>query len=145
MPSYLFKCDGCNKSEIIYLEAEFVNNNRNWNKRKCETCNDFMHIAFDPDAIPNFQFKGEAPLGIQSKQAREARKCQAIAEEGFSSKMELEEGMGQAADEEKKRNLTPGTLTTGVAHNPDKEYIKKRDLKKKEESIKMRRKAGVNR
>ena len=146
MPRYTFECTGCAKREIKTISADIVNNNKDWNKVKCPNCLCTMDLVFDVDAIPNFIFKGVPPFGKEVQLKREAKKATAVFDEGFTSSMEIEEGEGLAKDEEKKRGMTPGTLTgniKAVTTKEEKEKIVKRDIVKKELSRKARSKMGL--
>jgi predicted nucleic acid-binding Zn ribbon protein len=146
MPSYNFRCNNCDKSYIVSILADKVNNDKDWNKVPCPKCKELMDMVFDIESIPNFIFKGEPPLGRQVRNKREAEKASHIASQEFESKTELQEGMGRAADLEKEKGLTPGSLTTGVkavSTKEDLQQVRTRDRKKREEAKKARRKMGL--
>jgi predicted nucleic acid-binding Zn ribbon protein len=127
---YDFKCSKCGKEEVHRISADEVNTNPDWNKVECTDCSVIMYRVILSAA---FIFKGEQPLGRQQKQKREAEEAIQISKQPFDSTGEVQTSMGMAAEEEKKRGMTPGTLTSGVKMPETKEKmdsLKKRSADK---------------
>lgn len=141
MPCYDFHCETCNKNEIIRISADVVNNDKNWNKVKCAQCGNLLIQVFSLDHAPGIIFKGTPSAGQEVRNKRQAQKDIEIANTPFESKQEMETGMGLAKEEEKKRGLAEGSLTTGVKMPTTKagmDVVKKRWADKKKLSRKAR-------
>ena len=144
MPRYDFKCDKCSKTVEIQIPADEVIHNPKWNEVSCVTCQELMYVVFSAEHMPGVHWKGkEAPLGMQSKNKREAEKVEEIYREGFRSNTEREDCEGFAKEYEKSQGKTPGALSGGVKAPTSKEEkakIRDRDKKRREESVNKRRK-----
>ena len=138
MPRYDFICSSCHYEQTdVFIKAEELKK-KVW-QPKCDNCQQIMEVVFKK--APGVIWKGEAPPGQQSKNARAADKAMEIFEEGFTSQQELQESMEMAKEEEKKREKPEGLLTTGVK-NPttkeDAEKVRKRASDKAKASRKAR-------
>lgn len=133
MPTYDFKCD-CGYEEEKFIQLSFdgkpVKVTNELNKKlevNCPKCKKLMYQVFNP--YMGVHWKGEAPLGMQSKNRREADKTLAIYREGFTCQSEIKESMDMAKEEEKKRGLTAGSLV-GNRNSLTKEEQKKKSTEK---------------
>lgn len=144
MPRYDFTCNNCKIIEKdIFISAEMVNS-KNWKKR-CDKCNHVMEVYFSPEDAKyiGFSWKGEAPAGQQVRNKKDAKRVEAIFNEGWQSKSEQQEAAEIAKEYEKEKGLVPGTIM-GSRPAPitkaDKEVVRKRDRAKRTQQQAMRRK-----
>lgn len=154
MPTYLFNCNHCGCfEEIKYTFAE-VNNGALEKAISCRSCPKVMVRAYQEEAMTHTVHVQRSLLKPEAlsthaedwKKDREAKKALAIMDEGWESKSEVMDSLGMAKEREKELNKTKGSLTTGVAAavtTEQKEAVKKRDLNKKQEAVKQRKKLGL--
>lgn len=153
MPFYDYSCSKCSKifNTKISIDMDLGPKDRvaklDYDMRnvKCEICGNLMEQFFDIEHAPNFQFKGPQPVGRAGKQNRQTNELIELSNQVPESVTEIQAGLGMAAEMEKQKGLTPGTLTTGVkaiSPNDKKAFdtVKKRDLKKKNEAVRLRKK-----
>lgn len=158
MPVYCFKCPNCEdvldyEVSLSYLKEHYQDNTDNI-KLSCEECSTSMNrdyyqetqgqvIVSKRDVLKPLQLGAHAE---DWKKDRAIKIAQHIAEEPIDGKGELDDIKGVCAEEEKARGKTPGSLTNGVSAPRSKEQreaIIERDRKKRDDSIRKRRKAGV--
>ena len=149
MATYLFKCESCsNDLEITIPITEELK------PPNCEICNKEMIRDYESEfSTHSVAVKKDKlqPLNCGRhaedwKKAKAAKIDAAIADEPIESMGEMQEGKGLAAQLEKDRGLAPNTILGGretPKNKEEKESIARRDLVKKEASIKARRKMGL--
>lgn len=142
MPTYDLRCidENCLHEEEMVLSINYERGSI-----ECPKCKKSKMIQVFKQCDGGFIFKGEPPVGKQVKVKREAEKLEQIASEPLTA-TEINELPQIAAEEEKKKGLEPNSILGGrkaVMDKAGKERIAKRDLKKKEESIKQRKKLGL--
>lgn len=119
VPKYDFQCPSCNKIEKdVYIAATEINDNSDWNKRVCSSCNKIMEVAIN--MVPQFIIKGWSP--DRSRRAvKRFDEDYSIMEEGFTSTAEMQESREIAKEEEKKRDLEAGSLSgaRGKSQTPE--------------------------
>ena len=146
---YEYACKDCGAQQDIYMSISEVKQiGESFPEYECPSCKGSLVKQISmPEIIQ--KVARLQPMNISThaeewKKKRAARVDQAIFEESIQSKTEMQDVMGVCQEEEKKRGKTPGTLTDGVKFDPNnkqaKETIKARDLKRKEESLRQRRK-----
>ncbi len=153
MPKYIFTCHDC--GEDIEFQVSF------------KDIDTFKPICPDKDClndklIRNYSAEIESqyhsvkkdklqPIYVRRgdkdcKKKKAALVDAQIAEEPFESKTEILESQDIASEYEKLTGKTPGSLSgkgvKAVKTKEEKAKIKERDLKKKNEAVRMRRKAG---
>ena len=119
MPRYDFQCNTCNKvHKDVFVSADLVNEDENWNKQPCPDCNNVMEVFIGQ--IPEFFIKGWSP-----DRARRAVKRfdedYSIMEEGFTSTAEMQESREIAKEEEKRLDKEAGSLSgaRGKSQTPE--------------------------
>lgn len=151
MPLYCFKCDDCNINYEFNIAFSYIKTNpETWNKHDCDDCKKQLRRAYE---LEEKHFLSPAdvlkpkPLSTHAEdhqRKREAEKAVAIYNEGWRSKSEQLEAVEIAKEHEKSMGKTPGSLSTGVRApktKEEKEAVRVRDMKKKDEQVKLRRKS----
>lgn len=122
MPNYEFECRNCNYNYDRFFSL------KDWGKFpiekiKCDKCK--KKTVYKVMSPVGFKIKGWSPGKelARDKHLALAQECMQEAKEKGVTKTEIDEGHGLMADLEKKKGMTPGTISgkrqSGLESRPD--------------------------